>query len=106
MLSARFESTTTSSTWPDSARTLIFSMSMAASLTRRYTAAHPPPRGGAMITVYHLTISRSERIVWLMEELGLEYRMEVHPRERSGAAPDAMRAIHALGKSPIIRDGD
>ena len=59
-----------------------------------------------MITVYHLTISRSERIVWLMEELGLEYRMEVHPRERSGAAPDAMRAIHALGKSPIIRDGD
>ena len=59
-----------------------------------------------MITVYHLTISRSERIVWLMEELGLEYLMEVHPRERSGAAPDAMRAIHALGKSPIIRDGD
>jgi glutathione S-transferase len=59
-----------------------------------------------VITVYHLTISRSERIVWLMEELGLEYRMEVHPRERSGAAPDAMRAIHALGKSPIIRDGD
>ena len=63
-------------------------------------------RGGAVITVYHLTISRSERIVWLLEELGLEYRMEVHPREASGAAPDAMRAIHALGKAPVIRDGD
>jgi len=59
-----------------------------------------------VITVYHLTISRSERVVWLMEELGLEYRMEVHPREGSGAAPEAMRAIHALGKAPIIRDGD
>jgi len=59
-----------------------------------------------VITVYHLTISRSERIVWLMEELGLEYRMEVHPREANGAAPAAMRAIHALGKAPIIRDGD
>lgn len=62
--------------------------------------------GAAVITVYHLTISRSERIVWLMEELGLEYRMEVHPREANGAAPAAMRAIHALGKAPIIRDGD
>ena len=59
-----------------------------------------------MITVYHLTISRSERIVWLMEELGLEYRLEVHPREKNGAAPEPMRAIHALGKAPIIRDGD
>ncbi len=59
-----------------------------------------------MITVYHLTVSRSERIVWLMEELGLEYRMEVHPREANGASPPAMRAIHALGKAPIIRDGD
>lgn len=59
-----------------------------------------------MITVYHLTISRSERIVWLLEELGLEYRMEVHPREASGAAPESMRAIHALGKAPVIRDGD
>jgi glutathione S-transferase len=63
-------------------------------------------RRASVITIYHLTISRSERIVWLMEELGLEYRMEVHPRERNGAAPEAMRAIHALGKAPIIRDGD
>ena len=59
-----------------------------------------------MITVYHLGISRSERIVWLMEELGLAYRIEIFPREPNGAAPAAMKELHALGKAPIIRDGD
>src|SRR2546430_1313606 len=41
-----------------------------------------------------------------MEELGLDYRMEFHARKPTGAAPPAMKAIHALGKAPIIRDGD
>jgi glutathione S-transferase len=59
-----------------------------------------------MITVYHLTSSRSERIVWLMEELGLEYRLEIFPREPNGAAPAPMKEIHPLGRAPIIRDGD
>ena len=59
-----------------------------------------------MITVYHLSSSRSERIVWLMEELGVDYRMEFHPREPNGAAPPAMKALHALGKAPVIRDDD
>ena len=59
-----------------------------------------------MITVHHLSTSRSERIVWLMEELGLEYRLERFRREPSGAAPDALKAIHTLGKAPVIRDGD
>ena len=59
-----------------------------------------------MITIYHLSTSRSERIVWLMEELGLEYKLESHQREPNGAAPPAMKAIHALGKAPVIRDGD
>jgi glutathione S-transferase len=59
-----------------------------------------------MITVYHLSTSRSERIVWLMEELGLEYRLEVFQREPSGAAPRPMKELHALGKAPVIRDGD
>ena len=59
-----------------------------------------------MITVCHLSTSRSERIVWLLEELGLEYRLEWFQREATGAAPAAMRDIHALGKAPIIRDGD
>ena len=59
-----------------------------------------------MITIYHLETSRSERIVWLMEELGLEYRLEIFPRESNGAAPSPLKAIHALGKAPVIRDGD
>ena len=58
-----------------------------------------------MITIYHLSTSRSERIVWLMEELGLEYRLEVYPREATGAAPQPLKAIHPLGKAPLIRDG-
>jgi glutathione S-transferase len=60
----------------------------------------------AVITIFHLSSSRSERIVWLMEELGLDYRMEFHRREPSGAAPAAMKALHALGKAPVIRDGE
>ena len=59
-----------------------------------------------MVTIYHLETSRSERIVWLMEELGLEYRLEIFPRESNGAAPVDLKAIHALGKAPVIRDGD
>ena len=59
-----------------------------------------------MITVYHLESSRSERIVWLMEELGLPYKLEVFPREPNGAAPPPYKEIHALGRAPAIRDGD
>jgi len=59
-----------------------------------------------MITIYHLDTSRSERIVWLMEELGLEYKLELFQRNANGSAPDAMKEIHALGKAPVIRDGD
>jgi glutathione S-transferase len=59
-----------------------------------------------MITIYHLSTSRSERIVWLMEELGLEYLLSRHQREPNGAAPDALKAIHPLGKAPLIRDGE
>ena len=59
-----------------------------------------------MITIHHLTRSRSERIVWLMEELGLEYQMQVFPREPTGAAPAPMRDIHPIGKAPIVTDGE
>ena len=59
-----------------------------------------------MITVYHLETSRSERIVWLMEELGLPYRLESFPREANGAAPTPFKEVHALGRAPAIRDGD
>ena len=59
-----------------------------------------------MITIYHLESSRSERIVWLMEELGLPYDLQIFPRNPNGAAPDALNAVQALGRAPIIRDGD
>jgi glutathione S-transferase len=58
-----------------------------------------------VITIYHLDTSRSERIVWLMEELDLEYKLELFQRNDNGSAPDALRKIHALGKAPVIRDG-
>ncbi len=59
-----------------------------------------------MLTVYHLRNSRSERIIWLLEELGLEYSIESYDRDPAFRAPPEMREIHALGKSPIVRDGD
>ena len=59
-----------------------------------------------MITIYHLSTSRSERVIWLMEELGLQYKLERFQREPTMMAPASMREIHPLGKSPIIRDGD
>src|SRR6185503_16641365 len=63
-------------------------------------------RSTSMITIYHLETSRSERIVWLMEELALPYELQVFPRESTGAAPQPLKEIHALGKAPVIRDGD
>jgi glutathione S-transferase len=59
-----------------------------------------------MITIYHLNLSRSERIIWLMEELDLEYKLEKFQREPGMEAPTSLRAIHPLGKAPVIRDGD
>jgi glutathione S-transferase len=58
-----------------------------------------------MITIYHLDNSRSERIVWLMEELGLPYEQQTFMREQ-GAAPSAMFEIHPMGMAPLIKDGD
>lgn len=59
-----------------------------------------------MITIYHLDTSRSERIVWLMEELGLDYRMEIIDRTPNIVAPEEMKRIHPLGRAPVIRDGE
>jgi glutathione S-transferase len=58
-----------------------------------------------MITVHHLNESRSQRILWLLEELGLTYEIRPYFREeRTKMAPPEMRDIHPLGKSPIISD--
>ncbi|WP_044561206.1 glutathione S-transferase [Azospirillum sp. B4] len=58
-----------------------------------------------MITVHHLTNSRSHRVLWLLEELVLPYQLVVHQRDpRTLRAPMALRAVHPLGKSPVIVD--
>ena len=58
-----------------------------------------------MITIFHLSTSRSERIIWLMEELGLPYGIERLDREANLAAPERLKGIHPLGRAPVIRDG-
>lgn len=58
-----------------------------------------------MITVHHLNNSRSQRIVWLMEELELDYILVKHQRDpQTYMAPPNLKAIHPLGKAPIIED--
>lgn len=59
-----------------------------------------------MITLHHLSFSRSSRILWLMEELSLEYELVRHERDARFKAPAALRAVHPLGKAPVIVDGD
>lgn len=60
-----------------------------------------------MITVHHLNNSRSQRVLWLLEELGLEYQVKRYERDaKTMLAPKALRAVHPLGKSPIVTDGD
>ena len=60
-----------------------------------------------MITVHHLNNSRSQRVLWLLEELGLDYKVERYERDKQTMlAPPELRRVHALGKSPVITDGD
>jgi glutathione S-transferase len=59
-----------------------------------------------MITVYHLGVSQSDRIIWLMEELNLPYQLKWFDRGEDGLAPDEYRALHPAGTAPIIRDGE
>lgn len=60
-----------------------------------------------MITVHHLNHSRSQRILWLLEELGLEYTLQRYERDpKTMLAPASLRAVHPLGKSPVITDGE
>ena len=60
-----------------------------------------------MITVHHLNNSRSQRILWLLEELGQEYEIKKYERDaQTMRAPASLRAVHPLGKAPIVTDGD
>lgn len=60
-----------------------------------------------MIVVHHLNNSRSQRILWLLEELQLPYRVERYQRDaKTMLAPASLRAVHPLGKSPVVVDGE
>ncbi len=60
-----------------------------------------------MLTVHHLNESRSQRILWLLEELGVPYELKIYRRNaETRLAPPELTAIHPLGKSPVITDGD
>ncbi|NQE64673.1 glutathione S-transferase family protein [Caulobacter sp. RHG1] len=60
-----------------------------------------------MIIVHHLNNSRSQRVLWLLEELGVPYEVKRYERDaKTMLAPPELKAIHPLGKSPVITDGD
>ncbi|PRY64408.1 glutathione S-transferase [Vreelandella songnenensis] len=60
-----------------------------------------------MIHVHHLEKSRSHRVLWLLEVLELDYEIHVYKRDpKTQLAPDALKNIHPLGKSPVITDGE
>ncbi len=60
-----------------------------------------------MITLHHLETSRSQRVLWLLEELGAPYEIKLYKRDpRTRLAPVELKKVHPLGKSPVITDGD
>jgi len=60
-----------------------------------------------MLTIHHLNNSRSQRVLWLLEELELDYRIETYQRDaETSLAPPELLAVHPLGKSPVLTDGD
>ena len=60
-----------------------------------------------MLTVYHLATSRSDRLIWLLEALGLEFTVKTFERDpQTQRAPAEMKALHPLAKAPMLGDGD
>jgi glutathione S-transferase len=65
------------------------------------------PYNAGMITVHHLNNSRSQRVLWLLEELGAAYEVKRYERDaKTMLAPPELLAVHPLGKSPVIVDGE
>jgi glutathione S-transferase len=59
-----------------------------------------------MLVVHHLETSRSQRVLWLLEELGVDYELKIYQRHpRTRLAPAELKRVHPLGKSPVITDG-
>lgn len=59
-----------------------------------------------MITIHHLGVSQSDRVVWLMEELGLPYELVWHRRGADNLMPPSYLALHPAATAPVIQDGD
>lgn len=60
-----------------------------------------------MLTIYHLETSRSDRLIWLLEELGLDFTVKTFARDpKTQRAPAEMKALHPLAKAPMLGDGD
>ncbi len=60
-----------------------------------------------MLTLHHLNNSRSQRILWMLEELGVEYDILRYQRDsQTNLAPESLKKVHQLGKSPVITDGE
>jgi glutathione S-transferase len=60
-----------------------------------------------MLVVHHLNNSRSQRVLWLLEELGVPYEVKRYERDpKTMLAPPELKAVHPLGKSPVVTDGD
>ncbi|MCF6221080.1 MAG: glutathione S-transferase, partial [Robiginitomaculum sp.] len=60
-----------------------------------------------MITLHHLNNSRSQRVLWLMEELELEYKIKHYSRDpKTRRAPPSLKTVHPLGRAPVIEHGD
>lgn len=59
-----------------------------------------------MLTIHHLGLSQSERIIWLCEELGVPYELIRYERDPSMGAPQAYKDLHPASTAPVITDGD
>lgn len=59
-----------------------------------------------MLTLHYLPESRAQRILWMLEELEVDYAIEVHPRGRDRLAPSSIKALHPVGKAPLLQDGE
>ena len=59
-----------------------------------------------MITLHHLAFSRSTRVIWALEELGVPYALVAYQRTAAFRAPPELTRVHPLGKAPVLVEGD
>lgn len=68
--------------------------------------SNPASQDSATLTLHHLNDSRSQRILWLLEELEMPYKLVKYQRREDKSTPDELKAISPLGTAPVITDGD